>query len=74
VRHLLAWHPVGLEVDTLESAFAVQDRFGLSWQDCLIVSAARAAGCDTLLTDDLQDGQDLDGLIVVNPFTACPPV
>jgi predicted nucleic acid-binding protein len=28
----------------------------------------RAAGCDTLLTEDLQDGRRINGLTIINPF------
>jgi predicted nucleic acid-binding protein len=38
----------------------------------LIVSAAQVGGCKYLLTEDLQDGQDLDGLEVVDPFRRSP--
>jgi len=54
------------------TAWADQDRFGLSWWDTLIVAAARVAGCSNLLTEDLQHDQDLDGLRVVNPFEVTP--
>ena len=50
------------------AAWSVQDRFRLSWWDALIVASARAAECSILLTEDLQHGQDLDGLRVVDPF------
>ena len=36
--------------------------------DAAIVEAARIAGCDTICTEDLQHGQDFDGVRVVNPF------
>jgi predicted nucleic acid-binding protein len=36
--------------------------------NALIVESALAAGCDTLLTEDLQAGQHVDGLTIVNPF------
>jgi predicted nucleic acid-binding protein len=42
----------------------------IAFWDGLIVEAALAAGCARLLTEDLQDGRDFDGLRVVNPFTA----
>jgi predicted nucleic acid-binding protein len=38
----------------------------------LIVAAAVHASCGYLLTEDLQEGQDLDGVIVVNPFRTDP--
>lgn len=68
VRALLTWRPVALGALETESAWVVQDRYGLSWWDALIVSASQAAACQVLLTEDLQDGQQLDGVRVVNPF------
>jgi predicted nucleic acid-binding protein len=40
----------------------------LSFWDSLIVETALNAGADRLYTEDLHHGQDLDGLLVVNPF------
>jgi predicted nucleic acid-binding protein len=74
VRGLMSWRPVQLDEVMLESAWDVQDRFQLSFRDALIVAAARAAGCGYLLTEDLQDGQVLDDLRVVNPFLHQPAV
>ncbi|PYQ60739.1 MAG: hypothetical protein DMF53_16455, partial [Acidobacteria bacterium] len=54
------------------AAWSIQDRFRLSWWDALIVSAARSAECPYLLTEDLQHGQDLDGVRVVSPFRISP--
>ena len=40
----------------------------LSFWDALIVEAAGRAGCEILLTEDLQAGRALSGLRVVDPF------
>jgi predicted nucleic acid-binding protein len=72
VRDLLAWNPVAQDVSTLEYSWKIQDRFKLSFWDALIVAAARQARCGFLLTEDLQAGQNLDGVIVVNPFRVDP--
>jgi predicted nucleic acid-binding protein len=74
VRSLRAWKPAAPDELTFEAAWAIEDRYGLSWWDSLIVAAARRAGCASLLTEDLQEGQDLDGVLVVNPFTTNPPL
>lgn len=74
VRSLWAWKPVAVDERVLTAAWGLQDRFALSWWDALIAGAARLADCSILLTEDLQDGQDLDGLKVVSPFRASPPV
>ncbi len=71
---LQAWNPVALDAPIRERAWQVQDRYGLSYWDSLIVSAAQASGCERLLTEDLQGGQDLKGLVVVNPFDHEPPM
>ena len=68
VRDLLAWQPVVLDNVILERAWKIQDRYQLSFWDSLIVAAAKAAECGYLLTEDLQADQNLDGIIVVNPF------
>ena len=42
--------------------------------DALLIDAAESAGCDTLLTEDLNDGQVIRGVRVHNPFKVMPPV
>ncbi len=70
VRDLLAWRPVPVDAEAIEAGWSVEDRFGLSCWDALIVATAKIAGCEYLLTEDLQHGAELDGLRVVNPFRA----
>lgn len=43
-------------------------RFGISYWDATIVEAARVAGCNRILSEDLNDGQDYNGIRVENPF------
>jgi predicted nucleic acid-binding protein len=40
--------------------------------DALIVAAARVASCSYLLTEDLQAGQQLDGIEIISPFSRDP--
>jgi len=72
VRDLLAWNPVVADAALLERGWKLQDRYVLSYWDALIVAAAKAASCRYLLTEDLQAGQKLDGIEVVNPFLRDP--
>jgi predicted nucleic acid-binding protein len=68
VRALAAGRPIRIDEAMVEAAWRVEDRLGLSFWDALIVSAAQAAGCVTLLTEDLQHGLEIDGLVVADPF------
>jgi len=38
----------------------------------LIVSSAQRAGCRYLLTEDMQHGQELNGLTIIDPFEVGP--
>lgn len=42
---------------------------GLAFWDALIVAAAASAGCGTLYTEDLNDGQIVLGVTIRNPLT-----
>lgn len=58
-----------LTVETHERGLLVAERFRLSVYDGMIVAAALLAGCSILYTEDLQDGQVIDGhLTLRNPF------
>lgn len=50
------------------AAAATKERFQISYWDAAIVEAARAADCDTVLSEDLNDGQEYAGVRVLNPF------
>lgn len=53
----------------LYMALDVKSRWGFGFYDSLIVAAAQQSGARTLLTEDLQDGQQLNGLRISNPFS-----
>lgn len=72
VRDLSLWRPLPLDASLLREAWSVEDRHGFSFWDALILAASRRADCTHLLTEDLQDGQEVDGVRVVNPFRHRP--
>ncbi|HEX5436648.1 MAG TPA: PIN domain-containing protein [Gemmatimonadaceae bacterium] len=57
-----------ITVPLLHAALATRLRWQLSYWDAAIVEAARALGCDTLYSEDLQHGQTFAGVRIVNPF------
>lgn len=72
VRRYQHWQPWSIDHATVESAWAIESRFDLNYWDALIVAAAQQQGCTHLLSEDLQHGQQIDGVQVVNPFKATP--
>lgn len=56
------------ESDLIPALKAVRDH-GLSFWDAMLWASARRLGVRHLLTEDLQDGRNLDGVRFVNPFS-----
>jgi predicted nucleic acid-binding protein len=55
-------------VALMRAAFEIHRRFGISYWDAAIIGAARALGCEVVLSEDLDHGTDYDGIEVENPF------
>jgi predicted nucleic acid-binding protein len=72
VRDLWHWVPASSAAGLLEAAWALQDQFSVSWWDALILSSAQLAGCQTLLSEDFQHGQQFGAVRVSNPFRSAP--
>jgi predicted nucleic acid-binding protein len=54
--------------DLYNKGIAIQARYQFSFYDSLIVAAALEAGCSTLYSEDLQHGQRIEQLTVIDPF------
>ncbi len=62
-------HVVSLTPEVHDIGRALADRYQLSVYDSMIVSAALLSGCRELLSEDMQDGMEIEGsLRIVNPF------
>jgi len=72
-----AWkrYPVlGMDVELVKRAMSAKERWQLSHWNAAILEAARTCKCEVLLSEDLNHGQDYEGVYVVNPFLdLCPP-
>ena len=62
------WRVVQVDIPLILAASQLQERHGFSFWDALIVEAARRSGASRLLTEDLQDGQEVSGVTIENPF------
>jgi predicted nucleic acid-binding protein len=60
---------VDVDLDIHIIGMGIAERFGFAIYDSMIVAAAIKTGCEFVMTEDLQHGQVIDGLLtVVNPF------
>jgi predicted nucleic acid-binding protein len=65
---LLLDPPLPLTVDVHRCAMDISNRYGFRIYDSLIIGAAKLAGCKVLYTEELHDGQTIEGVLVRDPF------
>lgn len=70
VIETLCGRAIPLTAETHTVAVDISKRYGFRIYDSLILAAALQAGCTTIFTEDMQHGQLIDGVQIVNPFLA----
>jgi predicted nucleic acid-binding protein len=54
--------------DLLKRSYSLRNRYRYSCWDSLILAAAIESGCETIYTEDLQHGQVIENVKIINPF------
>jgi predicted nucleic acid-binding protein len=68
---ILCPSPVPITIETHGAALRIAQQYGYHIYDALVAAAALEAKCDTLYTEDMQDGQVIDDrLTIKNPFAS----
>jgi predicted nucleic acid-binding protein len=60
--------PLPLTVRTHDAALHIAGRYGYHIYDSLVIAAALEARCGALYSEDMKDGQKIEGLTIRNPF------
>jgi predicted nucleic acid-binding protein len=68
VQDFLKWQVVVNGGDTIIEAIDIHLRYGYSFWDSMVIESAIAGGADLLLSEDLQNGQVISGVMIKNPF------
>jgi len=68
VELLAEFDVVAPGVDDILAAIDLYRLRGFSFWDALVVQSARQSGCSTLLSEDMQNERQIDGVRIVNPF------
>ena len=63
---------VSLDIETHELGLDIAERYRLSVYEGMIVAAAIQAGCRILYSEDLQHGQQINGVTIQSPFRDSP--
>ena len=70
VRRYELWQPWQIDHATVESAWAVESRYGLHYWDSLMIAAAQHLGCRYVLSEDMAHDQRYGAVQVINPFVS----
>jgi predicted nucleic acid-binding protein len=68
IREFAAWLVFAPTAADVLAAIALQQEAKLSFWDAMIVHAAVESGCETLWSEDLQDGRVVRGVTIRSPF------
>jgi len=68
IKHLLAWKLVVNDGPDILQAIDLYKEYKYSFWDSLIIQAAISGKAEILLSEDLQSGQVIDSLKIINPF------
>lgn len=70
IESLMGLEVVATDTRLVREGLRISREHDISHWDAMIVAAAATSGCEALLTEDLNDGQVIEGVRVVNPFPA----
>jgi len=73
IRDLGEWNVHMPTIEDVLDAARLRERFQLSFWDAMIVHSAAALGCTVFYSEDLNHGQVIDGVRIVNPFLEQSP-
>lgn len=68
ILNYFSWQVEPVEPHTILSASEIEEKYILSFWDSLIIATASQSEADKILTEDLNHGQTIEGVLIENPF------
>ena len=68
VELFMSINSVAVRPEWTACAIDMMGRYGIQFYDSLLLATAKSLGCRYFLTEDLNDGQEYDGVVTRNPF------
>jgi predicted nucleic acid-binding protein len=60
--------PVSMTLDVHRRGIRISHKYGYHIYDSMMLAAALEASCTVFYSEDMQDGQTIDGMTIRNPF------
>jgi predicted nucleic acid-binding protein len=68
IRSFLAWEMAINDIPIILHAMEIEENHRISFWDALIIAAAYTKNCSTILSEDLNHHQTIEGILITNPF------
>jgi predicted nucleic acid-binding protein len=68
ILNYFSWQVEAVEPHTILSASEIEEKYLLSFWDSLIIATASQSEAAKILTEDLNHGQTIEGVLIENPF------
>lgn len=68
ILNYFSWHVEAIEPHTILSASEIEEKYVLSFWDSLIIATACQSEAGKIITEDLNHGQNIEGVLIENPF------
>lgn len=68
ILNYFSWYLEAIDSHTILFASEIEERYVLSFWDSLIVATASQSNAGKILTEDLNHGQVIEGVLIENPF------
>ena len=68
ILNYFSWQVEAIEPQTILTASEIEEKYVLSFWDSLIIAAASQFKAGKILTEDLNHGQTIEGVLIENPF------
>jgi predicted nucleic acid-binding protein len=68
LNNYLAWEVAVNNGPTILQAIEIEENYNISFWDAMILSAAYTKNAAVLITEDLNEGQKIEGITIINPF------
>ncbi|GHU79371.1 DNA-binding protein [Clostridia bacterium] len=59
-----------VDEDTVMEALGLHEKYGYSYYDCLILASALSSGCEVVFSEDMADGQVIEGSLTIKNIFA----
>jgi predicted nucleic acid-binding protein len=68
IKRLSKWDVILNEIDSILEAIELHKRYKFSFWDSMIIAAAIKGGANVVLSEDISDSHEIEGIVIKNPF------